>query len=148
MTTTLTAVTPLDLTKTPPRSPNALLGSYIILARTIDKARATHAGTNAGFHWDCPLGALFFDFKGIDRQGFYEQIQAGKTDEEILAWVEANGQPKTEDEILAWSYQCRNWAPDAPPKQAYYERCVRALNRPELNITRWFDLLNAEEGRL
>jgi hypothetical protein len=145
---TLTATVALDLTKTPPRSPNALLGPYIILARTIDKARATHAGTQGGYHWDCPLGALFFDFKGVNRQGFFELIKAGKTDDEILAWVEATGQPKTEDEVLAWSYQCRTWAPEAPEKQAYFERCLRALNRPELNIASFSQLLDAEEGRL
>ena len=45
-------MTPLDLTKQPPRSPRAPLGhlDLVMAARTVDKIRATLPGGNIVFH--------------------------------------------------------------------------------------------------
>ena len=44
-----------DLTQHPPRSPRVRLGGYVIFARCLDKCRATLAGKNGEYHFDCPL---------------------------------------------------------------------------------------------
>lgn len=138
----------LDLRKTFPRSPNDLLGPYVILARTIDKCRADIAGMAGEYHWNCGLAQMFFQFKEIDPMAFREQVEAGKKDTEILAWVEQTGASKTEDEILAWSYDSRWTAPHNVEKKAYVERSARAIQPYPPYIQTFFQLLDAEEGRL
>ena len=54
-----------DLTKDYPRSPRDLLAGYIIAGRTLDKCRATLAGTAGEYHFDCPLDNFFFGFAEI-----------------------------------------------------------------------------------
>lgn len=145
---TSAAPSALDLRREFPRSPNELLGGYVILARTIDKCRADLAGTAGGYHWNCGLAKMFFDFKQIDPFEFQAQVKAGKSDAEILEWVNQTGQPRTEDDILAWSYDCRWAEPPTAEMKAYVERNIRALNRPNPYIRSFFQMLDAEEGRL
>lgn len=144
---TLQEMTP-DLRTGYPRSPSQLLGDYILLARVLDKCRATLAGTNGEYNYNCPLDRRFFDFTGIDADAFKAQVAAGKTDEEMLAWVKANSQPRTPEEILVWCYENRLAGPEGDEKKAYFENLRRqaAPNRPYLRS--WFELLDAEEGRL
>jgi hypothetical protein len=146
--TQATQIQALDLSKTYPRSPNALLGSYVILARTIDKCRADIAGTPGEYHWNCPLADLFFTFKEIDPMAFRAQLEAGKSDEEILDWLNKTGRPRTEEEILAWSYDCRWMKPHSIEKKAYVEKTVRETSPDNLYIQSYFQMLDKEEGRL
>ncbi len=44
-----------DLTQRPPRSPRQRLGGYAILPRMLDKGRATIAGKQGEYHFNCPL---------------------------------------------------------------------------------------------
>jgi hypothetical protein len=92
-----------DLSKMAPRSPHIIIGGYAILARTIDKCRADISGTKGEYHFDCPLDNQLFGFKGIKGADFKAFVIQGKTDDEILVWVNSNGTPKTAAEIAAWS---------------------------------------------
>src|SRR5690349_15326006 len=93
-----------DLTKQPPRSPRVRLGGYVILPRMLDKGRATIAGRNGEFHYNCPLDKRFVEFVGIDADKLKEQLAAGKGDWEILQWINENGKFKRSmPEILSWS---------------------------------------------
>jgi hypothetical protein len=56
----------MDLTQRPPRSPRVRLGGYVILARMLDKGRATLAGKNGEYNYNCPLDQNFLNFTGID----------------------------------------------------------------------------------
>ncbi len=61
-----TTTTPIkDLTKQAPASPRTRVGGYAILARMADKGRATLAGKNGEYHFDCPLDNYLFGFKGV-----------------------------------------------------------------------------------
>ena len=44
-----------NLAKDYPRSPRETLCGYVIAARTLDKCRASLAGTAGEYHFDCPL---------------------------------------------------------------------------------------------
>jgi hypothetical protein len=143
-----TSIPAPDLTRDFPRSPNELLGGYVILARTIDKCRADLAGTAGDYHWNCGLAKMFFEFKGIAPHAFQEQVKAGKTDEEILEWVNQTGHVHTEEEILAWCYDCRSAVPFTPEMKAYVEETVRSLTVKNPYIFTFFQMLDAEEGRL
>lgn len=138
----------LDLTKTFPRSPNDLLGGYVILSRTLDKTRAAIAGTAGEYHWDCGLAMMFFNFKGIDPKAFYDELATGKTDEQMLDWVNKNGRQVSEEEILAWSYDSRWARPDSVEKKAYVEKTLREAKIELPYAVSFFQMLDAEEGRL
>lgn len=131
-----------------PRSPNELIGPYVILARTIDKCRAAIVGTAGEYHWDCPLAMMLFDWKGIDPQAFKQQVEAGNDDEAIMKWLHTNGHQKSDEEILAWSYDCRWATPQDVGKKAYVETTLRAIggkNPPYAQS--FFQMLDVEEGR-
>jgi len=146
--TTLTLPNVLDLTKTFPRSPNELLGDYVILARTVDKCRAAIAGQAGVYHWDCGLSMSFFEFKGIEMPAFKAKLETGVTDEQLLAWVEQTGTARTKEEILAWSYDCRQKGPDNQDSKAYFEKVLRDAGITHHYCKTWFQMLDCEEKRL
>src|SRR5207302_9953830 len=93
-----------DLTQHPPRSPRVRLGGYVILPRMLDKGRATVAGKNGEYHYNCPMDQRFLEFAGISAEALKKQLAAGKGDGEILEWVEKNAKHKrTAPEIRVWS---------------------------------------------
>src|SRR5438067_10525838 len=93
-----------DLTKRPPRSPRVRLGGYVILARMLDKGRATIAGKNGEYNYACPLDARFLEFAGINPESLNKELSAGKSDGEILEWVQKDASNKrTDPEIALWS---------------------------------------------
>ncbi len=136
-----------DLRSSYPRSPNDLVGDYILLGRILDKCRAVLAGTNGEYNYNCPLDRRFFDFTGVDANAFKDQVAQGKTDEEMLAWVKANSAPRSEDEILAWSHESRWAQPTEPAMRAHFERTRREIAPDRPYIQSWFQLLDTEEGR-
>src|SRR6476620_3554814 len=93
-----------DLTKRPPRSPRVRLGGYVLLPRMLDKGRATIAGKNGEYNYGCPLDERFLEFAGIDPDALGKELASGKSDGEILEWVEKHSRNRhSEPEICAWS---------------------------------------------
>lgn len=130
-----------------PRSPNVSLGGYVILPRIIDKCRATLAGINGEYNYNCPLDRRFFDFAGVDADAFREEAAQGKTDEELLDWIKPNSAGKSDTEIAAWTHQTRWARPDTPERMAYFEHLRAKLVPNRYDVETWFQLLDAEEGR-
>jgi hypothetical protein len=131
-----------------PRSPNASLGLYILLPRIIDKCRATIAGTNGEYNYNCPLDRQFFDFTGIDADAFKGQVAAGKSDEELLNWVQSQTKQKDESVINAWAYKTRWRRPENEEYMGFFESLRLTACPQNYEIETWFQLLDAEEGRL
>lgn len=93
-----------DLTQEAPRSAyDTSLGGYAILARAVDKGRATIAGTNGEFNFNCPADNMFLEFKGLKGEELKDVLASGASDEEVLEWVNSNGIPRTPEEIKEWS---------------------------------------------
>jgi len=59
-----------DLSKQAPNSPRERIGGFAIASRTVDKCRASLAGTLGEYHYDCPLDNVLFSFKGINGEQF------------------------------------------------------------------------------
>lgn len=137
----------LDLEKSYPRSPNERLGGYIIMPRIIDKCRAVIAGSNGEYNYNCPLDQRFFNFTGIDAEAFKDQVAMGKSDEELLEWVNEHAVPHTEDELNIWAYTTRWSIPSEPQMIAYFESARLKVAPHKHYINTWFQLLDAEEGR-
>ncbi|HYG33426.1 MAG TPA: DUF5069 domain-containing protein [Clostridia bacterium] len=93
-----------DLSQHPPRSPRVRLGGFAHLPRLLDKARATVAGKLGLYEYGAMMDRHFFAFTGIDAGAFLEAIKSGKTDGEMLKWVQENSRPARQPhEILQWS---------------------------------------------
>jgi hypothetical protein len=96
-------ITAINLSKQAPSSPRTRVGGYAILARMADKGRASLAGTIGDYHFDCPVDNYLFGFKGVKGDDVKKLLQSGATNEEVAAWLDANGTPKTAQEKQVWS---------------------------------------------
>ena len=135
-----------DLTQHPPRSPRVRLGGFAHLPRLIDKARATLAGTNGEYHYDCAMDAHFWAFTGIIASSFLAEVKTGKCDYDLLTFVVANLQPRrVASEIVAWSAWLENRAPLAVEGRAYFNQIHTAVGPRREDVSTWFDLLDLED---
>ncbi len=135
-----------DLTRHPPRSPRTKLGGYVHLPRLIDKARAFAAGRLGDYHYPCPFDARFFAFTGLTAEAFLAEVKTGKSDGELLAYVQASARPTRHPaEIAAWSRWMDELTPTAPDKRAFFNE-VHAKNAPHReDIATWFDWLELDD---
>ena len=135
-----------DLVKTYPRSPNEHLGFYVLLPRIIDKCRATLAGSNGEYNYNCPLDQRFFGFTGIDAEAFKAEVAKGSDDKALLSWVQQHSNVKNDEQIKAWSYAER-WRRPAPEMAHYFESMRLDFAPDNYRIETWFQLLDADEKR-
>ncbi|PWU18292.1 MAG: DUF5069 domain-containing protein [Verrucomicrobia bacterium] len=135
-----------DLTQRPPRSPRVRLGGYVILARMLDKGRATIAGKAGEYHYNCPLDQRCLTFTGISAEALKKQLAAGKGDGEILEWIQKTAKFKrSEPEIAAWSDICERRAPADPESRAYFNDLHAKVAPKREDVTTWFDLLDLDD---
>jgi hypothetical protein len=140
-----TPITDRDLTKQAPHSPRERLAGFVIANRTVDKCRASVAGTLGEYHYDCPLDNMLFSFKGINGGQFKTAVQAAKNYEDVGTWLLANGTKKTPAEIKTWSDEMEAGSPmKNPERRAYFvENCSKLGLNPEKSTT--FDWLEADD---
>jgi hypothetical protein len=135
----------LDLTKQAPHSPRERVAGFAIASRTVDKCRASIAGTLGEYHYDCPLDNMLFSFKGINGGQFKTAVQAAKSYEDVGTWLQANGTKKSQLEIKTWSDEMEAGSPiQNPEKRAFFiENCTKLGLNPEKSTT--FDWLEADD---
>ena len=135
-----------DLTKRPPRSPRVRLGGYVILPRMLDKGRATIARKNGEYNYACPLDERFLEFAGIDPELLKKKLADGKSDGEILEWVEKTAKNKrTDAEIAAWSEFAERRVPGDAESRSYFNELHQKTAPKREDITTWFDLLDVDD---
>ncbi len=140
------SLNPPDLTKFPPRSPRVRLGGYVIFPRLLDKCRATSAGKQGEYKYACSLDQRWLDFVGIDPETLKKEVSAGKSDTEILAWVEANGRNKRSvPEIAAWSAYQDTRVPSDVESRQYFQEIHSKLAPHREDVITWFDLLDLDD---
>lgn len=141
-----------DLTKDFPRSAKETLGGYVIAARTLDKCRATVAGTAGEYHFDCPLDNFFFGFAGITGSDFKDFVATGASDEEVAKWIDLKAKKRPRIEIIKWNNEWRykrlSEMPDPIQEfmEDYVPQFVPAHLRPQIKY--FFDIYDAEEKRM
>jgi len=140
-----TPITARDLSKQAPHSPRERIAGFVIANRTIDKCRASIAGTLGEYHYDCPLDNMLFGFKGINGAQFKTAVQAAKDYEDVGIWLQTNGAKKTPAEIKTWSDEMEaDSMMKNPEKRAYFiENCNKLGLNPEKSTT--FDWLEADD---
>jgi hypothetical protein len=142
--------------QTYPRSPKALLGGIAHLGRFIDKIRLRHAGKIQEYNYiTVGFDKYLVDFLQIDAKAFEQRVLAGRTDEELLAWVKANSRNPSDQEIAQWSRGLLASGPkDDAARQRFQgrlqevaaKRGVSASSLPPAST--WADVIELDEGRL
>jgi len=133
-----------DLTQHPPRSLRVRLGGYAHLPRLLDKARATAAGKNGEYHFNCPLDRQFFDFTGVDHEALLAEVKKGVSDSGMLGWVRShtNRQPW---EVAAWSTWLDGHGPGGPEGHEWLAGVVKGAAPDRDDIRSFADLLDLDD---
>jgi hypothetical protein len=139
-----------------PRSPKILLGGIAHLARFIDKIRLRHAGHIPDYNYiTVGFDKHLIDFLRIDPKAFEARVLSGGSDEELLAWISAQGAPRTPEEIAQWNDMLLSSRPrDEATRQRFQGRLEEiALKRgvpvdalPA--VSTWADVIELDENRL
>ena len=133
-----------DLTQHPPRSVRVRLGGYAHLARLLDKARAVIAGKAGEFHYNCPLDQRFFAFTGINHEAMLAEIKTGKTDVQILEWVNTTSK-RSLNEVVAWSAWLEQLGPGGAPGHEWIASVLKGHNSARDDIRSFADLLDLDD---
>src|SRR6266436_6472827 len=134
-------ILPADLTQRPPRSFRVRLGNYVILARMLDKGRATLAKKNGEYNYNSGTDQHLVRFLGFDPEALLEELASGKGDGEILEWVLTNAKtPRTPWEIQTWSAYFDNRGPDSDAETlSGFAEYVGQHSKTREDIKTWFD---------
>jgi hypothetical protein len=141
----------LDLTKSYPGSPHAMLGGYVLAKRCVDKCRAELAGTVGDYHFDCPLDNFFLGFAGIKGADLKEFVATGADDKGVSAWITEHATKRERIEIIKWNngwrYKRISELPDG--LQEFMEDYIPQNVPPALihHLRYFFDIYDAEEKR-
>ena len=133
-----------DLTQHPPRSVRVRLGGYAHLCRLLDKARASLSGKAGEYHYNCPLDQLFFAFTGINHEAMLAEIKSGKTDVEILAWVNANTK-RLPYEVSAWAAWVELRGPGGEQGHEWIASVIKGHGSERDDIRSFADLLDFDD---
>ena len=138
----------MNLTKEYPRSPYEKVRGYVMLGRTIDKARAKLENALGEYMYDCPLDQLLFEFLVVDAQALLGAAKTHPNNDAVVQWVQKNQASHSPTEIEKFNENLIQIGPEDEDSKAYFERARKqvAPNHPDLRS--WFDLIEAEEGRL
>jgi hypothetical protein len=131
------------------RSNYAKVGRLVYVGRMFDKIRLHAAGSlPADYHANLGAGfdARACSFLRVSHAEVRQRVLAGGSDEEVLAWCEAQGGRRSDEECLWWNsfMMKRGWRDEATP--ILRQRIVEfgLAGRP---IETMFDLNECDEGR-
>jgi hypothetical protein len=138
----------MDLTTSYPRSVRDKVAGVVMLARTIDKAKAKAKGTLGEYHYNCPMDQAVFGVLGIDHEKFLATVTSAKNDAEIEAYAKSFAEKKSAAEIEAWNAGFLQYAPAPGSEAETYFLDLRKQVAPErTDVTAWADLLDLDEKR-
>lgn len=117
-----------------------------MLARVLDKARATISGKQSDYVYGNPMDQHLFAFTGIRQDALLEQVKTGAGDWELLLWVSENAAPKhAPHEIRAWTA----WIETMPIGEAedleWFAAQAKRLNPARTDLQTIMDYLDADD---
>jgi len=97
------AMESLDLSRRPPRGPRQPLAGLdlFMLARTVDKLRATLPGGSLGAYQIAGFSARLLERLGISEDDMRDAVARADSDEAVAAWVSERSDPARYPEINA-----------------------------------------------
>jgi len=142
--------------QTYPRSPKTLLGGIAHLGRFIDKIRLRHAGQIQDYNYiTVGFDKHLVDFLQIDPKAFEQRVLAGGMDEDLLAWVRANGKVVAEAEIRLFTRNLLGAKPeDDGARQRFQGRLQGIASKRGVPVATlppvhtWADVIELDEERL
>ena len=91
-------------------------------------------------------GRTFSEFAGIAPDALKQHLAAGKSDSEILEWINSNSKTKPASlEIAAWSSQQERRVPSDPESRAYFNDLHSKIAPNRADVATWFDLLDVDD---
>jgi hypothetical protein len=137
----------IDLTQRPPRGFRVRLGNFVILARMLDKGRATLAGKNGEYEYNSSMDQHLVRFLGFDPDALLKELATGKGDWEILQWIEAHSKtPRAPWEIDAWSAFMERRGPDSDAETlAFFSEYVSKCSKTREDLKTWFEVLELDD---
>src|SRR5580704_15311399 len=106
----------IDLTQRPPRSFRVRLSNCVVLARMLDKGRATLAGKNGEYHYSCSTDQRLVQFLGFDPDSLLKELATGQGDGECSNGFRPIPRPralhrKSRPGLLSWKNARRTAMP-------------------------------------
>ena len=137
----------IDLTQRPPRSFRARLGNYVILARMLDKGRATLARKNGEYNYNSGTDQHLVRFLGFDPEALLGELATGKGDGEMLEWVQSHSKtPRSPWEIEAWSAFLEKRGPDSDAETLdLFAGYVGKFSKTREDIKTWFEAIELDD---
>jgi hypothetical protein len=131
----------IDLTQRPARSFRVRLGNYVVLARMLDKGRATLVGKNGEYIYNSPTDQQLVQFLGFDPDALLKELATGKSDGEILEWVQTHSEtPRAPWEIEAWSAFMDKRTPDTDAETlAFFAEHLGRLSKTREDVKTFFE---------
>lgn len=136
----------MDLTKEYPRSARDKWQGVVMLGRAIDKGKATAAGTNGEYNFDCPMDQAVFGFLNIDGKQLLEVIKKSDGDASIEDYTRAFVAAKSPDEIEQFNQQFLERRPDGD-SIGFFEDLRKSVAPDRTDIVTWVDVLDLDEKR-
>jgi Domain of unknown function (DUF5069) len=136
-----------DLTQRPPRSFRVRLGNHVILARMLDKGRATLGKKNGEYNFNSGTDQHLVKFLGFDPEALLKELAAGKGDGEILEWVQAHSKtPHAPWEIEAWSAFMEKRGPDSDTETLeLFTGILGKISKTREDVKTWFELIELDD---
>ena len=137
----------IDLTQRPPRGFRVRLGNYVVLARMLDKGRATLAGKNGEYQYNSTTDQRLVQFLDFDPDALLEELAAGKGDGEILEWIQAHSKtPRAPWEIDAWSAFMEKRGPDSDAETlAFFAEYLGHHSKTREDVKTWFEAIELDD---
>lgn len=137
----------MDLTTSYPRSVRDKLFGVVQIGRAIDKGKATAAGTNGEYNYDCPMDDAVFEFLGIDGDKLLDVIKNAKSDSDIESYVKDFIDKKSPQEIETWNKEWLAHEPDNDDSRKYFLDLRNQVAPDRTDVTTWADVLDLDEKR-
>ncbi len=136
----------MDLTKEFPRSARDKWQGVVMLARAIDKGKATAAGTNGEYNFDCPMDQAVFGFLNIQGPQLLEVIKKSNGDAGIEDYTRAFVAAKSPEEIEQFNHQFLERRPDGD-SIGFFEDLRNKVAPDRTDVVTWVDVLDLDEKR-
>ncbi|HEY1681813.1 MAG TPA: DUF5069 domain-containing protein [Candidatus Tumulicola sp.] len=136
----------MDLTKEYPRSARDKWQGVVMLGRAVDKGKATAAGTNGEYNFDCPMDQAVFGFLNINGAQLLEAIKKSDGDAGIEDYTRAFVAAKSTEEIEQFNQQFLERRPDGD-SIGFFEDLRSKVAPDRTDVVTWVDVLDLDEKR-
>jgi hypothetical protein len=136
----------VDLTKEYPRSVRDKWQGVVMLARAIDKGKATAAGTNGEYNFDCPMDQAVFEFLNLNGAQLLDVIKKSDSDAHIEDYTRSFVAAKSNDEIQEFNEQFLERRPSGD-SVAFFESLRNSVAPDRTDVVTWADVLDLDEKR-